>query len=83
MAEGNGAPSYERIDCKVEVMDTPYDRWASSQGIDVIRGFFVDDLYTMPLKWWNRLGGYGAYIMLDGTGYVDDPMFVAFPRERV
>ena len=36
MAEGNGAPSYERIDCKVEVMDTPYDRWASSQGIDVI-----------------------------------------------
>ena len=42
MAEASGAPSYERIDRKVEVMDTPYDRWASSQGIDVIRGFFVD-----------------------------------------
>jgi hypothetical protein len=38
MAEGSGAPSYERIDRKVEVMDTPYDRWASSQGIDVIGG---------------------------------------------
>ena len=79
MAEGNGAPSYEKIDCKVEVMDTPYDGWASSQGIDVIRGFFVDDLYTMPLKWWNRIGGYGAYIMLDGTGYLDDAYVCAIP----
>jgi quercetin dioxygenase-like cupin family protein len=79
MAEGSAAPSYERIDRKVEVMDTPYDRWVSSQGIDVIRGFFVEDLYTMPLKWWDRVGGYGVYIMLDGTGYLDDAYVCAIP----
>lgn len=56
---------YEKVDRKAEVMDTPYDRWISSQGIDVIRGFFVEDLYTIPLKWWDRMGGYGVYVMLD------------------
>ncbi|MET0501970.1 MAG: ethanolamine ammonia lyase-activating protein [Candidatus Binatia bacterium] len=78
MADGT-APSYKKSDGKAEVMDTPYDRWAASQGIDVIRGFFVDDLYTMSLKWWDRLGGYGAYIMLDGTGYLDDAYVCSIP----
>src|SRR5215467_11436678 len=71
--------SYEKVDRKVEVMDTPYDRWISSQGIDVVRGFFVEDLYTTPLKWWDRMGGYGVYIMLDGTGYLDDAYVCAVP----
>jgi mannose-6-phosphate isomerase-like protein (cupin superfamily) len=79
MAEGSAAPSFERVDRKVEVMDTHYDLWASSQGIDVIRGFFVEDLYRMPLKWWDRVGGYGAYIMLDGTGYLDDAYVCSIP----
>ena len=26
---------YEKIDRKAEVMDTPYDRWIASQGIDI------------------------------------------------
>ena len=71
MAENGMRPSYEKVDQKVEVMDTPYDRWITSQGIDVIRGFCVADLYTVPLKWWDRMGGNGVYIMLDGTGYQD------------
>ena len=33
----------------------------------------------MPLKWWDRVGGYGAYIMLDGTGYLDDAYVCAIP----
>src|ERR1700693_156068 len=72
MAENGTRPSYERVDRAAEVVNTPYDRWISSQGVDVIRGFFVENLYTVPLKWWDRVGGYGVYIMLDGTGYLDD-----------
>ena len=74
--------SYEKVDRKVEVMDTPYDRWIASQGIDVIRGFFVEDLYTIPLKWWDRMGGNGAYIMLDGTGYLDDAYVCGIPPAK-
>ena len=79
MAEKGTRPSYDKVDRKVEVMDTPYDRWISSQGIDVVRGFFVDDLYTVPLKWWDRMGGNGVYIMLDGTGYLDDAYVIGIP----
>ena len=82
MAESITRPSYEKVESKVEVMDTPYDRWISSQGIDVIRGFFVEDLYTIPLKPWDRVGGTGVYIMLDGTGYLDDAYVVGIPPAR-
>jgi hypothetical protein len=53
-------PGYEKIDRDAERMDTPYDAWASSQGIDVVKGYFVEDVYTLPLKWWERMGGYGT-----------------------
>ena len=29
--------NFERVDRNAEVMDTPYDRWVESQGVDVIR----------------------------------------------
>ena len=60
-------------------MDTPYDRWIASQGIDIVRGFFVEDLYTTPLKWWDRIGGNGVCIMLDGAGYMDDAYVIGIP----
>jgi len=69
----------ERIDRDAERLDTPYDQWASSQGIDIIRGYFVEDLYALPLKWWERLGAYGAFIMLEGTGYQDDAYVLGIP----
>ncbi|MBI4529812.1 MAG: ethanolamine ammonia lyase-activating protein [Deltaproteobacteria bacterium] len=70
---------FEKIDRAAEVMDTPYDAWASSQGIDVIKGYFVDDVYTLPLKWWERMGGYGVFINLEGSGYLDDAYVCAIP----
>ena len=82
MAEIVNRPSYEKIERKVEVMDTPYDRWVVSQGIDIIRGFFVEDLYSIPLKWWDRIGGYGVCIMLDGAGYMDDAYVIGVPAGK-
>ena len=55
-------PSFERIDRNAERMDTPYDDWVASQGIDVFKGYFIEDLNTLPLKWWERKGGQGAFI---------------------
>ncbi|MGZ8464777.1 MAG: cupin domain-containing protein [Candidatus Binatia bacterium] len=79
MAEAVNRPSYQSVDGKVEIMDTPYDRWIASQGIDIVRGFFVEDLYTTPLKWWDRIGGNGVCIMLDGAGYMDDAYVIGIP----
>lgn len=73
------ATPFEKIDRNAERMDTPYDEWAMSQGIDVVKGYFVEDVYNMPLKWWERLGGCGALINLEGTGYLDDAYVCSIP----
>ncbi len=45
-----------------------YDDWVAREGLDLIRGYKVDDVYTVPLKWWPRVGGHAVQIQLDGTG---------------
>ncbi|MEK7377971.1 MAG: ethanolamine ammonia lyase-activating protein, partial [Candidatus Binatota bacterium] len=72
-------PSYERIDRNAERMDTPYDTWAASQGVDVVKGFGVENVYEVPLKWGERMGGNGGFINLDGRGYLDDAYVCSIP----
>jgi hypothetical protein len=70
---------HEEIDANAEVIDTPYDRWASSQGIDVFAGYFVENLFAIPPKRWERFGGYGILINLEGTGHMDDAFVLSIP----
>jgi oxalate decarboxylase/phosphoglucose isomerase-like protein (cupin superfamily) len=80
--QAESVPGYERMARAAERMDTPYDVWASSQGIDVVGGYFVEDLYHLPLKWWDRMGGYGVFINLEGTGYLDDAYVCGIPAGK-
>jgi quercetin dioxygenase-like cupin family protein len=73
------ALSFEKVESNAERIDTPYDRWVSSQGIDVVRGYFAKDVYTIPLKWWEKVGGYGVFINLEGTGYMDNAFVCSIP----
>ena len=45
MAENIARPTYEKVESKVEVMDTPYDRWISSQG-SMSCGVFLSKIFT-------------------------------------
>ncbi len=72
-------PSFERIDRNAERLDTPYDQWATSQGVDVFKGYFIEDIMALPLKWWERKGGYGTFINLEGGGYQDDAFVCSIP----
>ncbi len=45
-----------------------FDDWVAKEGLDLIRGTKVDNVYTMPLKLWARTGGYAVQIQLEGTG---------------
>jgi quercetin dioxygenase-like cupin family protein len=45
-----------------------FDEWVAREGLDLIRGYKIDDIYTVPLKPWARRGGSGVWIQLDGTG---------------
>lgn len=46
--------------------DTPYERWAAQEGIPIVRGYGVEDMYKVTLEPWRRKGGKGAFIILEG-----------------
>jgi quercetin dioxygenase-like cupin family protein len=51
---------------------TPYQKWIESQGIPILREFYLEDLRQVELAPWNWRGGRGAYLNLIGTGDVND-----------
>lgn len=73
------AEAIERIDeSKLPRVDT-YQSWQESQKIPVIRGFFVEDIKTVEVAPWDLKGGLGAFVVLDGTGGVNDAYICEIP----
>lgn len=44
-----------------------YEKWQETEGLDVIKGWFIEDLRKVSLKPWKRKGGLGVFINLQGT----------------
>jgi mannose-6-phosphate isomerase-like protein (cupin superfamily) len=54
---------------KIAYQDTTfYEVWQESEGIPVYRGYFLEDLLTLGLSPWQRMGARGAFINLTGAG---------------
>lgn len=50
---------------------SPFLKWCDSEGLAVVSGYGVEDLRTLPLTYWERLGGAAAYCHLEGSqGFV-------------
>src|SRR5689334_12141748 len=47
---------------------SPYERFVESEGIPIVRGVGVYDTREVELGSWERVGGRGAYLFLDGIG---------------
>ena len=43
-----------------------YDRWMKSKGIPIHTGYFIPDLRTVELEWWEERGCKAAFIQLLG-----------------
>ena len=56
-----------------------YQGFIESEGIPIVTGFFVEDLNTLELGPWARLGGAGAYVNLDGNGGTNDAYVCEIP----
>ena len=41
---------------------TTYEEWVETEGIPVLKGFFVEDVRTVPVEPWARRGALGCYI---------------------
>src|SRR5581483_12342271 len=65
---------------KVEIGGkTAYQKWIESQGIPIIRDFYLPDLTKVGLAPWAWKGGRGAYLNLIGTGDVNDGYLAEIP----
>ena len=58
---------------------TPYQKWIASQGIPILKEFYVKDLGTVELEPWEWKGGLGAYLNLIGTGESNDSYICEIP----
>lgn len=45
-----------------------FDEWVAREGLDLVRGYKIDDVSTVPLRYWERTGGYAVQMQLEGTG---------------
>jgi quercetin dioxygenase-like cupin family protein len=48
---------------------TAFEKWVEGEGIDLVKGLYVEDLRSLPLKPWTRKAGLGVYIKLEGAGW--------------
>jgi quercetin dioxygenase-like cupin family protein len=56
-----------------------FDEWVAREGLDLLRGTLVPNVYTVPLKYWARTGGYAVQIQLDGTGEMNAAVVQEIP----
>jgi len=56
-----------------------YEKWQESEGIDVIKGIFVEDMRALPVKPWKRKGGLGVFINLEGAAEENDAYICEIP----
>ncbi len=65
---------------KVEIGGkTAYQQWSESQGIPIIKEFYIEDLRAVKLAPWNWKGGNGAILNLIGTGSANDAYLLEIP----
>lgn len=76
MAETRQQPA----DLKPERIDS-YREWQAAQKIPVIKGFFVEDVNEVELAPWDLKGVPCSFVVLDGTGGVNDAYICEIPPQ--
>ncbi len=58
---------------------SPYRQRLDQEGLPVHTGFFIEDLRTLDVKPWPRMGALGAYVLLEGSEERDDAYVLEIP----
>lgn len=56
-----------------------YEKWLRSEGIPIKRGLFVEDVNSIDLAKWPRMGGQGAFINFDACSGIVNSYLCAIP----
>src|SRR3990172_1171189 len=58
---------------------TSYEEWVETEGIPIVKGFYVEDVRTVSVEPWARKGVLGCYINLEGTCGTNDAYVCEIP----
>jgi len=59
--------------------DTAYRLWMESRGIPIHRGYFVEDLRTVEVGWWEERGCHAAFLELAGQESIQESRVTEIP----
>lgn len=59
-------------------LDT-FQEWQKQEGIPIFNGFFVQDLATIEVGPWERTGGLGVFVNLEGAGGTNNAYVAEIP----
>ena len=60
-----------------------YDRWMKTKGIPIHSGYFIQDLRTIELEWWEERGCKSAFIQLLGQEGVSASRVTEIPAGQI
>ena len=63
-------------------LKTPYAFWQENEGIPSYGGYWVEDVRTVELADWERTGGRGAFVNLNGAGMNCDAHLNEIPAKQ-
>ena len=81
-AGGSTDQNYESGTPDLEVKEFTYDRWMDSIGIPIHRGFFIEDLRTVELGWWDERQCNAAFVQLTGQEGVSSATVMEIPAGK-
>ena len=56
-----------------------YDTWMRSVGVPVHTGYYIEDLRTLELGWWEERGCHAAFIQLEGQQGISEARVTEIP----
>jgi oxalate decarboxylase/phosphoglucose isomerase-like protein (cupin superfamily) len=59
--------------------ERPYDAWIESTGVPIHKGYFIDDVRTVPLGWWPERECNAAFLELAGCEGVTEARVTEIP----
>jgi oxalate decarboxylase/phosphoglucose isomerase-like protein (cupin superfamily) len=62
--------------------NTPYVRWVTAEGLDIVPAHYIPNLRKVELKPWPRRGGFGVYINHEGSRTSNDCYVCEIPAGK-
>jgi len=56
-----------------------FEEWVEREGLELLKGYKIENVFTTPLRPWDRVGGNAVQIQLRGTGELNSAYICEIP----